>query len=219
MGRTDLGFQFDATQVEPNTGPPKPVPTGWYNVMITEGEVKSNKAGDGGYVELVLKILDGKYANRMVWDRLNLWNKNAMAVEIARGTFSAICHAVGVFQVNDVQLLYGKPLMARLVEVPPKDGYDAKNDVKGYAKTGEKQTEGGGGGPAAATGAADAPDAPPWQAGGDEKPAETPAAAADAPPAPPWAAKQEEAETPTPTPEPAKEEPAPATATPPWMQT
>ena len=34
---TALGQTFDATQVEPNTGPPPPVPTGWYNVMITEG--------------------------------------------------------------------------------------------------------------------------------------------------------------------------------------
>ena len=137
----DLGMNFDASQVEPNTGPQAPLPTDWYNVMITDSEMKKTKSGNGGYLELTLKVLDGPYANRQAWDRLNLYNPNAVAVEIAQKTLSAICHAVGVFQVQDSQMLHGKPLMARIVERPPEGQYDATNEVKGYAKVGERESK------------------------------------------------------------------------------
>lgn len=212
----DLGMQFDATQVEPNTGPPPPLPTDWYNIMITESEMKATKAGDGGYLELTLKVLDGPYAGRLAWDRLNLYNQNPVAVEIAQKTLSAICHAVGVFQVTDSQVLHGKPLMARIVEKGPSGGYDASNEIKGYAKQGEKDSknaqgiklepEHGGGGkeqqaaPAQPGGGATPDFNPPWagqQGGGDSsQPAqpETPAQpeqpqqqGGEAPTTPPWA--------------------------------
>ena len=44
----NLGMNFDSSQVEPNTGPPDALPTDWYNVMITDSEIKKTKAGDGG---------------------------------------------------------------------------------------------------------------------------------------------------------------------------
>lgn len=140
-GNTALGQTFDANQVEPNTGPPPPLPTDWYNVQITDGEMKATKANDGAYAEITLKVLDGPNAGRMAWDRLNLHNQNPVAVEIAQKTLSAICHATGVFQVSDLQQLFGKQLMARIVERGPQNGYDASNEVKGYAKLGEKESK------------------------------------------------------------------------------
>lgn len=143
---------FDATNVKPATGSPPPLPTDWYNVIITESETKQTKKGkgDGGnpptgewLVSLVMKVMDGPYTGRLVYDRLNLGNNNPVALEIAQGTLSAICHAVNVFQVQDTQVLHGIPLMVKYVEKGPKDGYDAGNDVKGYAKIGEKQSQNG----------------------------------------------------------------------------
>lgn len=218
---TSLGQNFDATQVEPATDR-DPVPTGWYNVMITDGDVKENKAKTGGFAELTLKIMDGKYSGSLGWDRLNLWNQNPVAVEIAQRTLSAICHAVGVFQVADLQQLFGKPLMAKFQYVPEDEeqGYSAKNDIKGYAKTGERKTnveEGGAPTPTAGTGTG--PAAPQFQppAKTQETPAQQPAA--------PWAqggqpaASGPQATAPAQTdPPPPPEAPPTPSTDPPWKQ-
>lgn len=203
----DLGMNFDATQVEPNVGAPPPLPTDWYNVIITDSENKQTKDKNGAFLELTLKVLDGPYSGRQVWDRLNLWNQNEVAVEIARKTLSAICHATGVFQVSDSKALHGIPLMARVVEKDASGGYDAGNDVKGYAKIGEKESKNGqgikleprnGGRPQGSAAAPAAPGngptfTPPW-GGGASAAAPTPpqappagwgSAPPAAPPAPP----------------------------------
>lgn len=144
-----LPQMFDANTVKPSEGKPPPLPTDWYNVIITESETNLTKKGKGidgaegtkeWLVALVMKVMDGPYAGRLCYDRLNLGNLNPVALEIAQGTLSAICHAVNVFQVTDTQVLHGIPLMVKYVEKGPKDGYDAGNDAKGYAKIGEKQS-------------------------------------------------------------------------------
>ena len=124
-------LQFDANQVEPQA-PLEPVPSGLYTVMIVESDMKPTKAGDGQYLELVLQIIDGQYKGRKLWDRLNLFSKNQTAVQIAQSTLSAICHAVNVIQLQDSQQLHDKPLSAKVVYMPPKDGFGEKNEVKGY---------------------------------------------------------------------------------------
>lgn len=131
-------LNFDATQVAPNSGSPDPVPAGWYNVMIDESEMKPTKDGAGSYLQLRFNILDGQYANRKIFDRLNLRNANATAQEIAYGNLSAICHAVGLMQVTDSQELHGKPLKIKVALRPAKDGFDASNDVKGYKNINEQ---------------------------------------------------------------------------------
>lgn len=228
MGNTALGHVFDATTVDPASRPPA-LPTGWYNVMITQGEIKPTKNNDGGYAELGMKVLDGPHAGRMLFDRLNLWNNNPVAVEIAQKTLSAICHATGVFQVSDLQQLFGKPLMARAMYKPAEGQYDEGNDVKGYAKTGEKQTAEGGaapvpGAPAPASAPGNGPTfSPSWgtPAPGAQPaaqpaptPAPAPAPAAQPDPAQPWQ------RPPAGTPAPAAAAPAGGAApvTPPWAR-
>jgi hypothetical protein len=208
---TDLGFTFDATQIDPNTRP-EPVPDGWYNVMITQGENKATKSGTGGLAELGMKILDGDHAGKMLFDRLNLWNQNPVAVEIAQKQLSAICHAIGVYQVNNLQQLFGKPLMARVVKTPPTEKYDAGNEVKSYDKVGSHPTASGStNGATAPTNAA--PASPPWAAA-QPAPAPVPPTPAPAP-----------APAPEPAPAPTFTPPAPAPApagaapvTPPWAK-
>lgn len=179
---------FDATQVAPATKPPA-MPTGWYNVMITDSEMKANKAQTGHYLQLGLKVIDGPYAGRMAFDRLNLLNPNPTAVKIAQETLSAICHATGVMQVQDSQQLHGIPLQARLLKKEADGDYDESNDVKGYAKIGSHPIVNQLAAPTPATPGAPRPPAP---AG--------PPAAPSAPPAP----------TPPPAPSPAPTAPAPA---------
>ena len=81
---------FDATEVEP-TADFTALKPGWYQACILSSEKKTTKKGDGEYLELEIEILGDIHSGRKVWDRLNLWNPNAKAVEIAKGTLSAIC--------------------------------------------------------------------------------------------------------------------------------
>ena len=124
-------MNFDATQVNPESQF-APVPNGDYPVVITESEVKPTKDGAGQYLQLTLEVIDGHYKGRKIWDRLNLWNKNSTAVEIAQRALSQICHAIGVLQVQDTVMLHNKPLVATLAVRAAGGGYDESNDVKGY---------------------------------------------------------------------------------------
>lgn len=122
---------FDATEVEPNA-PFNPLPPGDYPVMIVNSEMRPTKKGDGRYLWLEMEVLDGPLKGRHVWDRLNIDNPNAKAVEIAKRTLSAICRAVGVMQLTDSEQLHGKALLARVKTRPATDQHPAGNDIAGY---------------------------------------------------------------------------------------
>lgn len=124
-------LNFDANQVPPNAGY-EPVPEGWYNVAITESDVKPTKDGEGAMLVLKASIIDGPHANKLIFIRLNIQNKNQQAVDIAYRDLSAICHATGVYRVEDSSQLHNIPFQVRVTVRPAKDGYDASNEVKGY---------------------------------------------------------------------------------------
>lgn len=123
---------FNAEEVEPNEGF-SALPAGDYDVIITESAMKPTRAGDGQYLELKMKILSGSFQNRMLFDRLNLKNKSAQAVQIAQGTLSAICRSVGIITPQDSSELHNKPLTA-VVKVRTDNDGNKQNDVKGYKK-------------------------------------------------------------------------------------
>ena len=123
-------LNFDARQVDPQQSF-EPIPAGWYNMMIVESEMKPTSNGQGAYLQLSLKVVDGQYAGRQVLDRLNLQNQNPVAAEIAYKRLSAYCHATGVIQVQDSQQLHGIPLKARVsVRTDSTGQYDPSNEIK-----------------------------------------------------------------------------------------
>lgn len=132
----NLGCTFDATTVAPQQAF-EPIPAGWYAAMIDDSEMRPTKDGSGAYLLLHFKILEGQYANRKVFARLNLHNRNETAVNIAQQQLSAICHAIGVFQVADSQQLHGKPMQIKVKYVAAEGNYEASNDVSGYKAYGE----------------------------------------------------------------------------------
>ena len=124
-------LNIDTTNIDP-TPRFDPIPAGEYPVIITASELKYTKDKTGQYIELMLEIQDGEYSGRKLFDRLNLFNNNRQAVEIAQRQLAQICHAVGVLQVHDSEQLHYKPLIAIVRVRHAKDGYEAKNEVKGY---------------------------------------------------------------------------------------
>ena len=187
-------LNFDANTVAPSA-PLEPIPAWWYNVSIVGSEMKPTKTQGNAYLELELQVIDGQYAGRKVFDRLNLHNTNAVAAEIAYRTLSAICHATGVIQVADSQQLHGIPLQA---QVSLREGrtegektYGPSNEVKGYK---------------ALENAAPAQQAPAWTQPAQQSAPAQQAPAATTGAAPPWASQA-----------PAQQQ-APAGNTPPWAK-
>ena len=125
----NLGATFDATTVEPNK-PFEPLPPGRYPVQIVTSEMRPTKDGMGQYLWLEMDVLEGEFAGRKLFDRLNLVNSNPTTVEIAQRTLSAICHAIGRMQVQDSEELHLIPMIADVKVKPPKDGYDASNTMR-----------------------------------------------------------------------------------------
>jgi len=124
---------FDANQVEPTTSF-EAIPAGKYLAVITDSEMKPNKAGTGSYLQLAFQILDGPYKGRFLWARLNLDNPNATAVQIARAELSAICRAVGVMAPNDSVELHNLPLVIQVRCVKRADTGELANEIKGYLR-------------------------------------------------------------------------------------
>jgi len=216
-------LNFDASTVAPSEAL-EAVPAGWYNAQMTASEMKPTSDGTGAYLQAEFTILNGDYAGRKLFDRINLQNKNPVAVEIGYKTLSSICHSVGVIQVADSQQLHGRPLQLKVSLRPAGPGadgkhYEASNEVKGY-----KAVDGAGASAAPApTWAPQAtpaqpqyappPAAPAWQPPSQPQYAPAPAAAPQqwAPPPPPTAPAQQWAP-------PAAPQTAPAApSAPPWQ--
>ena len=122
---------FNAMAVEPQTSY-EPMPADWYKCVIIKTEEKPTKKQNGSYLQLDIEVIEGKFAGRKVFDRLNLNNPNSTAVEIAQRALSSICRAIDVPNPQDSDELLDKPLMVK-VAVKPADGeYSASNEVKGY---------------------------------------------------------------------------------------
>lgn len=137
---------------------------GEYTAIITESEMKPTANKEGAFLELKLQVQDDAAKGRVLYERLNIQNKNEQAVEIAYRTLKKICEAVGKTAIKDTTELHnkrfvivvevekGKPYMKDGVQ---KDGRD-QNKIKAYKSVG---------GDAPASGAAPSTPAagsPPW---------------------------------------------------------
>jgi hypothetical protein len=123
---------FDANQVE-QSGGFEPIPAGKYVAVITESEMKPNKAGTGSYLQLTFEIIEGDYKGRYLWSRLNLDNPNSTAVQIARMELAAICRAVGVLTPKDSVELHNLPLVVHVRCKKRQDTGEISNEIKGYS--------------------------------------------------------------------------------------
>ena len=146
---------FDANQVEPSSDF-EPIPAGKYPAVITESEMKPNKAGTGHYLQLTFQVVQGPYKGRNLWARLNLDHPNATAVQIARAELSALCRAVGVLAPTDSVELHHLPVVIHVKCKKREDTGELANEVRGYSK---KE----GPAPPAASAAAQAHSTPPWR--------------------------------------------------------
>ena len=119
---------FDANTVEPSNF--DVFPAGKYLAQIVASEMRPTKDGRGQYLFLELDILEGLFAGRKLFDRLNLVNDNPDTVDIATRTLSSICRATGQMQVKDSEQLHLIPLIADVRVRPPKGQYGESNSIR-----------------------------------------------------------------------------------------
>lgn len=131
----NLGGTFDPATVPPSE-PYEPLPTGWYPMQAVSSEIKDSKEKPGNrYLEFVFEMVESMRPDlkgKKVFARLNIWNQTPKASEIAQRELSAICRAAGVGAISDSEHLHGKPVAVKVQYVDAKDGYEPKNEVKGY---------------------------------------------------------------------------------------
>jgi hypothetical protein len=164
----NLGKTFDTTNQQGQTSY-EILPAGDYLMQVVQSEVRPTKDGSNKYVWLELDILDGEYAGRKFWERLNLWSTNDTAKKIANQTLVSMTRACGFVTIEDTEELHFRP-------------FQVKMRVKKNGKTGELENSAiyiaaEDGGAPQARGPAPAPAA--------GRPAPTASAGAKAPP---WAA-------------------------------
>jgi len=121
-------FNFDATQVKPDSGGFVLVPKGTYTASICGSEIKENSAKNGRIMELNFKIIGGEFAGNVVKERLNIEHKGSPEAErIGLSQLSSICHAIQVLKLTMTDQLHGRPLSI-FVDV---EDYVGKNKTTG----------------------------------------------------------------------------------------
>lgn len=111
-----------------------PVPAGTYVACIKDSEMRTTRDGAGQYLKLTWEIVEGPQSRRLVWENINLVNRNPVAVDIATKTLAKICKACGINRpVQDSAELHGKPVKIKVTVRPASGGYDESNDIKGHA--------------------------------------------------------------------------------------
>jgi len=128
-------INFNASTVEPST-PMDVLPKGKYLCMAIASELKATKTGNGEYLQITFEVLDGQFKSRKIFERLNIRNSNKTAEDIAQRALSALCHAVGVIELEDSDQLHNIPVTIDLDIDPAKGEYSAQNRVKGYSAAG-----------------------------------------------------------------------------------
>ncbi|NBO81961.1 MAG: DUF669 domain-containing protein [Betaproteobacteria bacterium] len=134
-----LGQTFDASAVQPSSAY-EVLPPGKYLGQIVASEMRPTKDGTGQYLYLELDILDGLYAGRKLFDRLNLVNASPDTVQIAQRTLSSICRAVGKMQVSNSEQLHLVPMTLDVRVRPPKGMYGESNSIRYLLRGGASAT-------------------------------------------------------------------------------
>lgn len=130
-------LNFNAAAVEPKKAFDL-VPAGQYVAMITESEVKPNKAGTGQMLKLTFQLVEPPFAGRKVFANLNVQHTNQQAEQIAQAELSAICHAVGVLQLADSAQLHNRPLRIKVgIRKDSTGTYEDQNVIRGYEAVGQ----------------------------------------------------------------------------------
>ena len=86
------------------------LPVNEYVAQIVEASVQQPKSGDGCYLALTWKIIEGELEDRQLWQRITFAHSSEQAQTIGRKTLKDLCVALDVNeQVGDAEVFLFKP--------------------------------------------------------------------------------------------------------------
>ena len=122
-------INFNAAEIE--TTSRDAIPTGIYEAVVTDSEMRATKSGLGMGINLTFEILtEGPAKGRKVFSWINYEHPKVEAQRIGREELASLCKAVGVTELNDTAQLHNLPLMIT-VGIDRND--PTRNVVKKYA--------------------------------------------------------------------------------------
>lgn len=124
-------LNFNADEQEPMT------PMGAWTpakqrVTVEGADVKQTKSGEGTYVEIQFRAMEGPNEGRAHWERYNISNPNPEAERIAKASFASLCLALGVPKVTDTDQLIGRQCVIETRISKRKDTGEDQTKIAGY---------------------------------------------------------------------------------------
>ena len=125
-------FAIDTTGIDAMGGY-EIFPAGLYPAVMISASKKPTKNNDGAFLECVYQIIDGEMQGKKFTSRLNLWNQNTQAVDIAKRELKSLRLALGLHdQEGRTSEFINKPLVLNITVKPRKDKPDqAENNLIG----------------------------------------------------------------------------------------
>ena len=107
------------------------LPVGEYVAQIVEASIQQPNSGDGYYLAVTWKIIEGDFEGRQVWQRITYLHSSEQAQTIGRKMLKDLCLSTDVAeQVHDAEVFLFKPVRLRLGIEKDKQGvYPDKNRV------------------------------------------------------------------------------------------
>ena len=103
------GFMSADIPQDENRGDFKPLPDGEYTIIVDKMDIHPTSTGGVG-LKTTYQVVDGLYKSRLIFDFINVENKNPTAEAIGRRRVAEISYAVGFADVaDDTDLLLHKP--------------------------------------------------------------------------------------------------------------
>lgn len=99
-----FGQTFYTSQL-PKENTRKALPAGEYVAVLDKAEIKTTKAGDGQYLNLQFKVVDGQHKGGVFFDIINIANPNAQAVEIGLARLNTLLTIGGLNQCGSTEYL------------------------------------------------------------------------------------------------------------------
>src|SRR5690625_3784599 len=147
-----LGQTFSANDLpEGNDGEFTAIPSGDYQVEITEASLQDTKSGTGQYIKMRMDIIGPTHQGRVLFSNLNIRNQSEKAEQIGLQQLGDVIRAIGVPSLNDTDQLVGGNLIVKVkVKDDPEygDANGKSNDIAAYkSMTGSKPPQANSGAP------------------------------------------------------------------------
>lgn len=126
---------FDLKGYKPQSREFELMPAGKYKLTCVDAQFKQSEKG-GTYIKAAFSILEGLYARRQIFMNFNLSNPNEKAVEIGKENIWNYFECAGKNPelMGSPSDFVGLNVTAMVKITPPRDGYNAKNEIHYFVK-------------------------------------------------------------------------------------